>query len=71
MRYRLYIVQQDEWGDEEERTIREGSNREQMEILFEVWKDWAGPRAIRLLLETNDGDILQQEHFGGISYYDE
>lgn len=71
MRYRLYVIQYDEWGDEEERTIREGSNRDQMEILFDVWKDLVGPHAIQLKLETSNGDLLMEERFGGPSYYDD
>lgn len=71
MRYRLYVIQHDEWGDEEERTIQEGTNRDQMEILFDVWKDWLGPLAIKLMLETEDGFMVREEKFGGLSYYDD
>lgn len=69
MIYRLYCLQYDEWMDEEERTIGTGSNRSQMDTLFDLWvDDFASPKMIRVVLETDKGDVLREqdlEHSGG------
>lgn len=72
MRYRLYVIQYDDWGDEEERTIKEGTNRSQMEILFDVWRDISGPLALKLvLMDEENGEVLLEDSFGKASYYDD
>lgn len=72
MRYRLYVIQFDEWGDEEERTISTGSNASQMETLFYAWKDMLGKNAIRIVLEADTGLVLLEESLSDIErdWYD-